>query len=294
MPNTLLNLQLFGEEGTADVSVSTDASGIATTDSAEASAPDVGTEGTQVAPVEDESFDSLIKGRYKKEYDSAIKSAIDKRFKNQQNLQDKLDSFNPMFIALAQKYGVAPNNDGTIPIESLMDKVINDDSLYEEEAFEKGMSVENLKQMKQLERENAMLRQSSQRTREQEEWQNIVSQGNDLKGLYPNFDLEVEMQDPNFGRMLATFQRSGIPNAVRTAYETVHRDEIMAGVVSVAQKSAEEKVVNAIKSNGQRPIENGLSKQSSSQITAFDPSKLNKSQLLEIKQRAERGERITF
>lgn len=296
MPNTIFNLQLFGEEGTADVSVSSDASGLAATEADANSTESIaseGNEGEQVAPAE-ESFDALIKGRFKKEYDSAIKSAIDKRFKNQQNLQSRLDSLNPMFVALAQKYGVAPNNDGSMNIESIMDNVINDDSLYEQEAFEKGMSVDTLKQMKNLERENAMLKQTQNRSAEQEEWNAIVNQGENLKEVYPGFDLQTEMDNPDFGRMLATLQKSGFPNAVRTAYESVHRDEIMAGAIQLAERNVEQKITNQIKSNGTRPVENGMNRQSGSQIAAFDPSRLNKAQLEEIKKRAERGERITF
>lgn len=285
----ILNLQLFAEEMDASVDSSTTVAetsedvGVATT-----------SEDTQVAPVEEESFDSLIKGKYKSDYNAAVKKAIDKRFKNQANLQSQLDAMNPIMTQLAARYGVDANPDGTIPIEALSKKVMDDNSLYEEEAFQRGMSVEDLKYMKNIERENARLKASYEQTEQQREWNEIVNQGEQLKQVYPEFDLDTEMMDANFGRLLVTMQKSGFPNALQLAYETIHRDEIMGGAMKYAVQNTQAKISNSIQSGMRRPVENGIGQQSAADVGAFDPSKLTKAQLEEIKHRAERGERITF
>lgn len=292
MPYKFLNLQLFAEEGMAD-------SGLATTSAENVSSDGVATEGStdQIATGTESNipgWDELIKGQYKKEYNQAVKEAVNKRFKNQRNLQGQIDSIDPMVRALAQKYGVNANPDGSIPIDALTRMVMDDNSLYEQEAFERGMSVQDLKEFKRLEAENKQLRSANQRTREEQEWDGIVSQAESLKNVYPNFDLDEEMSNPNFGRLLATMQNSGFPNPVQTAYEAVHREEIMGGAMAYAVQQTQQKISNSIQSGMNRPIENGSRNQSAGSIGAVDPSKLTKAQLNDIKMRAERGERISF
>ena len=289
MPKYFLNLQLFGEEGSAEggdlaspiAETSTD-SGVATTEVEE-----------PVAPVEDE-WDTLIKGKYKEQYGKAVNDAVNKRFKNQKDLQGQIDAIDPVIRAIAQRYEVQADATGSIPIDVLTDKVLNDNSLYETEAFERGMSVEDLKQMKSLERENAMLKRATQQTQEQRDWEELVEQGNALKQMYPSFDMDTEMLNPDFGRLLATLRRSGFGDPVRTAYETVHRDEIMGGAMQYAVQQTQQKISNSIQSGMARPQENGTANVAAGAPTALDPSKLSKAQIDDIKQRAARGERITF
>ena len=289
MPNIFLNLQLFGEEGSAEggdlanpVAETSAESGVAT---AEVEEP--------VAPAEDE-WDTLIKGKYKEQYGKAVNDAVNRRFKNQKDLQGQIDAIDPVIRAIAQRYEVQADADGRIPIDVLTDKVMNDNSLYEKEAFERGMSVEDLKQIKSLERENAQLKRATRQTAEQREWEELVEQGNALKGMYPAFDIETEMLNPDFGRLLATLKRSGFANPVQTAYETVHRDEIMGGAMQYAVEQTKQKISKSIQSGMSRPQENGTSNAAAGTPTSLDPSKLSKSQIEDIKRRAARGERITF
>lgn len=289
MPYNYLNLQLFGEEG------STETGEIVS--SIEAESPAATTEAaseTQVAPaIEEESFDSLIKGKFKKEYNAKVKEAMNKRFKNQADLQGKLDALNPMIQSLSTKYGVVADQNGSIPIDELISKVLDDNSMYEQEAYERGIAVEDLKQIKSLERENAELKAARQRTAEEAEWQGIVEQANVAKEIYPEFDLDMEMQNPQFGRLLATMQRSGFPNAVQTAYEAVHRDELMGSAMRYAAQQTQKKLSNSIQSGMARPSENGTIAKAAAN-SSIDPTKLTKADIENIKMRAARGERITF
>ncbi len=290
MPNIFLNLQLFGEEGMADT-------GELATSAAENPVGDgVATEtnGEQIATApEVESWDS-IKSKYKKEIGEEVKAGINKRFKNQRDLQSQIDMIDPMVKALAERYGIAADANGSIPIQALTAKVMDDNSMYEQEAFQRGMSVEDLKQIKALERENAQLRMQSQRSQEAQEWDAIVQEGNAVKEVYPEFDLDMEMQNPQFGRLLATLKKSGFQNALQTAYESVHRDEIMGGAMRYAVQQTQQKISNSIQSGMNRPVENGTQGNSSGAPTALDPSKLTKAQIEDMKMRAMRGERITF
>ena len=288
MPNILFNLQLFGEEGMADT-------GDLANSTAEVSEGDgVATTSEEQPVATADEWDTLIKGKYKEQFGKAVSDAVNKRFKNQRNLQGQIDAIDPLVRTIAQKYGVEADANGNIPIDVLTDKFMNDNALYEQEAFERGMSVEDLKQLKALERENAQLKRATQYTEEQREWDDLMAQGETLKGMYPAFDMDAEMLNPQFGKLLATFQRSGFPNPVQIAYETVHRDEIMGGAMQYAVQQTQQKISNSIQSGRNRPQENGTSQNAAGAPTALDPSKLSKEQIEDIKRRAARGERITF
>lgn len=291
MPKLLFNLQLFGEEGSADA-------GEIAGSTAEVSVGDGVATQTEEQPVaqvnEVDEWDTLIKGKYKEQFGKAVSDAVNKRFKNQEDKQRQIDAIDPIIRAVAQRYDVKADALGNIPINVLSEKVLNDNSMYEQEAYERGMSVEDLKQLKSLERENAQLRRATQVTEEQREWDALVAQGEELKQTYPAFNLDNEMLNPQFGKLLATFQRSGFPDAVKIAYETVHRDEIMGGAMQYAVEKTQQKISNSIQSGMSRPQENGTNQTAAGAPTALDPSKLTKAQIEDIKRRAARGERITF
>ena len=307
MPYKDFDLQLFGEEGADMAGADIGSSGIATADAGNLGAEGVatGSTGEQVAPagmdqnVEtapqvEETWDDLIKGKFKKDYDKAIKSAINKRFKNDRGLQSQIDSIDPIVRAMADRYGVKPNPDGSIPIAALQAAIDNDNSFYEKEAFERGISVEELKRSKQMEREISMLKNQQAQSERDRQWQEVVTQAEATKQMYPNFDLDTEMSDPNFGRLLATMQKAGMPNAVQTVYEVIHKDEIMSGAMAFTAQKVAAKVANSVQSGMSRPSENGVGQQSTASVGAVDPSKLTRAQIDDIKMRAARGERITF
>ena len=299
MPKFLLNLQLFAEEGGVDMAGTGE---LATSTTENPVSDGVATEGTgeqivtatEVDQQQEETFESLIAGKYKKDYEKSLKSAMQKRFRNQKDLQGKIDRIDPIVRIMAERYNIKPAADGSISIDDLHNAVMNDNAAYEQEAFQRGMSVEDLKQIKKLEAENASLRMQNARTAEQKEWDALVQQGEQVRQTYPDFDLDLEMQNPQFGRLLATMQKSGFPDAVRTAYEAVHREEIMSGAMRYAVKQTEQKISNSIQSGMRRPAENGTKQQAAASVGTVDPSRLTKAQIEDIKKRAERGEKITF
>lgn len=295
----LLNLQLFAEDGGADMAGTGELATPATENPVSDGVATGGT-GEQVVTApqdgqpQEETFESLIAGKYKKEYEQSIKSAMQKRFKNQRDLQSKVDRIDPIVRTMAERYNIKPAADGSISIDDLHNAIMNDNAAYEQEAFQRGMNVEDLKQLKRLEAENASLRMQNARTAEQREWDALVAQGEQVREMYPEFDLDAEMQNPQFGRLLATMQKSGFPNAVRTAYEAVHREEIMGGAMRYAVQQTEQKISKSIQSGMRRPAENGTTQQAAASVGTTDPSKLTRAQIEDIKKRAERGEKITF
>lgn len=237
----------------------------------------------------EESFDSLIKGKYKSDYDAKIKEAIDKRFKNQKDNGVVLDRLEPLFRTLQSKYGLA----GNLDVDALVNAIENDNSLYEQEAFQKGIDVETLKQMKRLEAENTRLKALDQARMQdeaqREQYNKLIADAEAVKAIYPGFDLDAEMSDPDFGRLVSV----GIP--MQTAYEVKHKDQIMSNAMQYAVNRTASNLSASIQSGMKRPTENGTSAMATtSSAGTLDPSHLSAKDFAELKRRAERGERISF
>ena len=278
-----LNLQLFAEDLGGEGSLATDTGAEAPETSAVEGAEQATPESVEEAKP---TFDDLIKGDYKKDYDKAVKSAINKRFRNQANLQKQLDAQAPILEMLSNKYGVAMTDKG-FDVDAIQRKLDEDNAMYEQEAFERGIDVDTLKQIKRLERQNAMQQRQIQDAQRREGFERLVQQANAAKEIYPDFDLDTEMMDEGFGRLIA----NGID--AKTAYEVVHMNDIMTSGMQYAVQHTKENISRDIQS-GKRPQENGTSSNASSSVGSVDVSKLSLEQIREYAQRAANGEKITF
>lgn len=235
------------------------------------------------------SFKDLIKGEYKADADAWAQELIRNRFKQNGELEEKLNSMNPLLEALGKMHNVDPTD-----IQQLTNIILDNDSLYEEEAMQRGMSVDALKAVKQMERENEVLKQREQQSiadmRMRQHFDGLAKQADELKQLYPGFDLMAEMQNPEFARLTAP----GVGVDVRTAYEVVHRDEMRGAEMQFAAQKSAERMANAVRANGMRPQENGMNGQQAPVNVKTDPRTLTRADREEIKRRVARGEKIAF
>ena len=231
-------------------------------------------------------FERLIKGEYKDLYDARMQDTIQKRLKSSKETVDKYNALTPTLEMLAQKYGVDIGD-----IESLNKAIQEDDSYYEEEALEKGISVQQLKEIRKMERENAALKAQMEEAQRQENGKKLyatwMQQAEEAKQIYPSFNIQTEMANPKFVDLL----RSNID--VRTAYEVLHKDDIIRGAMQFTAQTVESKIAKKIASNGARPAENGMNSQSAA-VVKSDVSQLSKADRAEIIRRVQRGEKIRF
>lgn len=245
-------------------------------------------DGTTATNIDREAeFEKLIKGEYKDLYDARMQDTIQKRLKGQKETVDKYEALAPTLDTLAKKYGVDASD-----IDALNKAIEEDDAYYEEEALEKGVTVEQLKQIRKMERENAELKKLRDEQNAKEAAEKKVAgwmeESKQVKAIYPQFDLRGEMQNPKFIDLLR------VPGVdVRTAYELTHKDEIIAGAMQFTAKAVEKKIADKIAANGARPTENGLNSQSAS-LTKSDVSQLSKADILDVQRRVARGEKISF
>lgn len=277
-----LYLQQFADGGDAGAGVSSQDAAEST---GEATQQDAAAEETRVP------FDELIKGDYKEDYDKSVQKIVRQRFSKAKADEAKLTKIAPILQALASKYGVDADD-----IDGIARYVGEDDALYEEAAYEKGLTVDQYKHLMALENENHRMkveRERNEQRRAANEWYNQKSQeAEQLKAEFPDFDLDTMMANENFVRLIHPQNPYAV--GIREAYLALKADEILPEAMSYTAKQVAAKTANTIAKRGNRPVEGGMSGQASSKAKT-DVSRLTNDEIAEYVRRASvGGERITF
>ena len=222
------------------------------------------------------------------EFGADVQNIVQNRLKNSKKAEETLQKLGPALQQLSERYGVQPDD-----IDGLIAHITDDDSLYEEEALQRGIPVETMKQIKQLEARQAQY-DRQQAEAEQEEvfrahFQKLVQQGEQMKAPFPNFDLMTELQNPDFQRL--TSPEVGVD--VQTAFFVVHRQELQPMAMQIGMQQAQARLAQSVASGQRRPRENGVATNAPLDVRD-DPSKLTARDREEIKRRVQRGEKIAF
>lgn len=230
------------------------------------------------------AYNDLVRGKYKDLFTQDTQRIINQRFKETKQTEAKLQKQNEVLDILMSKYNAKD-------LDGLKQSIENDDALWEQAADDAGMTVKQYKEYSRLQRENREYLAREQELETQRKADEIMAQWNEeaeaLKQKFPKFDLAVESQNPQFTNML----RHGTP--VEVAYKAIHLDEIVTDAMKTTAQAAEKRVVDNVRAKGARPIENGLSSQSTFTVKN-DVTKLTKADREEIARRVARGERISF
>lgn len=284
-----LNLQLFADGGGDGAAGEAVAGAVESVETVETGEVVEAVEQTAEPIDRNAEFEKLIKSDYKDLYDERVQRRIDERFKETRTLEGKLKTLDPVLNLLSEKYGEKD-------LAKLVKAIEEDNSYYETEAFDKGVSVEQLKYMKQVERENAEFKRAAeereQKANQERMFAQWVEQSEKTKQIYPNMDFRNEVNNPETGHKFIGLLHNGID--VKTAYEVIHKDEIVGGAMQYTAQQVQKKTVNDILARGQRPSENAAGSQSTAQLKKTDVSKMTKADRDSLAERARRGERITF
>lgn len=233
------------------------------------------------------AFEELIDGEYRDQYAEKFQDAFNRRYNREIRAnREALNAQKPIMDMLMQRYKIEDGDMGKLQA------AIEDDNQYWESAAEEaGLTVEQYKAMKKLERENEAfkrmrdLQQSRDNmNRQLAEWSR---QEKAMKELYPSFNLKAEAQNPDFLKLL----RTGY--SMKDTYEMVHRRELAELSARAAAQTAGAQMEARIKAKASRPAENGTSSQSAA-IVKNDVHQLTRSDRAEIARLATRGKRITF
>lgn len=201
-------------------------------------------------------YADLIKGEYKDEHKAYMDKTMGERLKKYKGIEEDLGTYKGMLDIVANKYGVNPDDENYL--EVLKEKIEADDSYYEDYAMQHNISNEEARKIVTMERKVAQYDalQEQQRKQEQARQQIMVLRQNAerTKAQFPDFDLDIEMQDERFRRLCAV--NNGDTTA---AYMACHYKDIIPATVQRASRQIQAQTAQAVASNKARPIENGIS-----------------------------------
>ena len=233
------------------------------------------------------SYADLIKSdEYKDDHKAYMDKAIGDRLKKYKGIEDDLGKHKAILDVVANKYGVNPDDENFLGV--LAEKIEADDSYYENYAMEHDISTEEARRIVTMERKAAQYdAQQEEKQRQEQMRQHIMllrQNAERTKARFPQFDLDVEMQDERFRKLCAV--NNGDTTA---AYMACHYDEVITNQVQMASRQIQSQTAQAVAANKARPIENGISSSAPS-VVQQDFSKMN---LKEIRQWAEEQRRKT-
>ena len=180
-----------------------------------ANVPDAQGQGTQ-----EETFDSLIRGRYKQDFDSAVQKVVKQRVRGLNQYKGQAEAMAPIIDQLGALYGIDTSDPRKTDFAALAQRFSADERLYSAEAMEKGMSADALKKEYAGRAENTAMRRQLQEYQMREAFAGIQADfARDVTARY-GADFETEMQNPDFARLMG----AGVPP--KTAYEVIHKQEI--------------------------------------------------------------------
>jgi len=117
-----------------------------------------------------------------------------------------------------------------------------------------------------------------------EAWQ---QRSREIQETYPEFDLEREMLRADFRQLL----RARVD--MQTAYEILHKEEIIPAAMAYAAQTTERKLAEKLRSEGIRPTENGAG-QSGAVSMGSRVSQMSRKEIADLCRRVERGEKVSF
>jgi hypothetical protein len=232
----------------------------------------------------EQRWEEAKKGEFKDLFGRDVKSAVDDRFKNREDVT----KYEPMLKLLREERGVNTNDE-------LMQAIMNDDARWEDKANEMGMTVEGAKMFSQMEEELNQRRQQEQADIEdralREHYMKLVQQAEALKATVPDFDLQAELQNPEFFRM--TSKDVNVP--IEAAYFAVHHQELMPQAMAYGIQRGKQQVSQTLQATGRRPQEGAMQGNAAQAApVTIDPRKLTRQQRDELVRQSRMGKRVTF
>lgn len=233
---------------------------------------------------QEETFDSLIQGRYKKDFDAAMQKAVRQRVKSMNQYKSQADAMAPIIDQLGALYGIDTSDPRKTDFEALARRFSSDERLYSAEAMEKGVSADALRSEYASRAENTAMRRQLQEYQMREAFAGIQDSFNREVAAVYGADFESEMQNGDFARLIA----ANVPP--KTAYEVVHQAEIAQARAQAAAQQARENMVRTIQAQGARPEEIGSGAGGGSTV----PMKTHwtRAEVEDMKRRAALGERV--
>ena len=233
-------------------------------------------------------FRSLIEGEYKDEYTRLTQQMINRRFKEakttEESLKGQLGAVAPLLDLLKARYDTEDES-------QLVELLKKDNSIWRDAADEMNMTNPQYLDYLELKTRDKRLTQIEQNAEAQRkataQYQQWMNEAKALKAKYPAFDLNREVQNEDFSRLL----KIGTP--LEHAFRVVHFDEFMDGTIQRVQQQTADNVVANVRARGARPAEAGA-KRSSGVVYKSDPSTFTKKDREEVVRQMKEGKIFNF
>ena len=128
----------------------------------------------------------------------------------------------------------------------------------------------------------------------QRHWQQVdriyndwMSQAEELKQLFPDFDIRQELADSRFAGMLL----SGVD--ISSAYQALHAGQILPAAMEYAARTVQARMAASMRTAGSRPGENGLGTGAAA-LVGRNVSRMTRQDYVKVCRMVERGERVSF
>lgn len=229
------------------------------------------------------SWDELMKDP---DYNKAMQETMKARVAKASQAEGFTSMIAPL---LAQQYGLdAENIDLNAIAKAVGDAA--DHQREEQEASAFGVSADTIRQIRQSQQAE---QESIQDKRLREHAARVISEAEEMKKLFPNFDLMAERESNEVFRRMVDNPDNPVP--LQTAYFAAHHNELVQTAVQKALQEASQKLTASVQANARRPDEAGADRQASS-VTTFDYAKATRQEREALKARiraaAARGEKI--
>lgn len=234
----------------------------------------------------DKEFEELISGKYKEQFSTRVQNTVQRRFKNNADFENQLAQYKDAVAPIAEALGVDVSD-----IKGLKKAFESNDGLYAQLAEEQGLTPEQLRENLQLRADAKKGRAMQQEILKQQEQRAMFeqwdAQAEELKGVFPGFDLNQELKNTDFLENLELVRDVG------RAFYLTHMEDILSGAMETSAKTAQQQTVKAIQQKAARPPENAASSQPAI-IRKDDPSKMTAEERRIVAEKVRRGERIVF
>jgi len=189
------------------------------------------------------------------EYNAKMQAVVQQRLKGAKQSQKDMQVLQPALEQLAKQYGVTPGDHA---------------------ALAQAIATSDEEAHKQQLRDHLA---------------DLEQQAKQLQTLFPDFDLQQQLQNPAFARLTAP--GSGL--TLEDAYYALNRRQLQTAAMELAARQTARKLSNAVASGSVRPQEHGVSRQAPT-VAAFDYRNATRQEKEALKQRialaAARGEKI--
>ena len=159
----------------------------------------------------------------------------------------------PLLDLLGKRYDIQAK-DGQYDLDAIVAAATGDDTFFEDRALEKGESVSEAKDNWRKEYDEELRQRHEREEQLRQHFFGMQQQAEKLKETFPDFDLNRELENPDFFKLTSP----EVGTSVENAFYAIHHGDIMQQHAEAIARRAKADAAASIRS-GIRPRENGAS-----------------------------------